>query len=382
MDDSSCASTKQCPRCEEWKPLTAEFFYPNKTKVSGFSSECKVCTLAKVPSIPKFDQDRRKQCKACKEFFLHTSEFFGKRKTGINGLDNLCKKCRREYKIAAYMKEHPPKPKEVPDGFKKCTSCLQILPATLEYFHAHSRNLDGLRTPCKRCLSKMRAHPRATKCGRPGYKICSQCLKELPATKKFFTAHPQTLDKLNPSCKQCQHNKYRSSHTPRVLVSNASKGFKRCSECRKALPATLDYFHALSKEKDGLHRICKPCRTKIRTGQRLQRIDKARAYEREARRRHPEHTRNRRARRLSAQGSFTEQDVQQQYKRQGGKCYYCKTKFDKKRGRAGFHADHIVPLTREGSSNFPWNIVLSCPTCNLKKGNKLPHEWPEGNRLL
>ncbi len=34
---------KRCPTCEEWKPLTAEFFYPNRASLSGFAPYCKVC---------------------------------------------------------------------------------------------------------------------------------------------------------------------------------------------------------------------------------------------------------------------------------------------------------------------------------------------------
>lgn len=42
--------------------------------------------------------------------------------------------------------------------------------------------------------------------------------------------------------------------------------------------------------------------------------------------------------------------------------------------------DHVVPLSRGGADDAE-NIVISCPTCNLHKHNKLPHEWLEGNRL-
>jgi 5-methylcytosine-specific restriction endonuclease McrA len=41
----------------------------------------------------------------------------------------------------------------------------------------------------------------------------------------------------------------------------------------------------------------------------------------------------------------------------------------------------VVPLSR-GGSNGPENIVIACPTCNLAKKDKMPHEWPEGGRLL
>lgn len=84
----------------------------------------------------------------------------------------------------------------------------------------------------------------------------------------------------------------------------------------------------------------------------------------------------RRARIRSAKGNFTIKDVEAQFARQKGKCYYCGSKVGDT-----YHVDHIVPLSR-GGSNGPENIVIACPPCNLSKGNKLPHEWSQGGRLL
>jgi uncharacterized protein (DUF433 family) len=63
-------------------------------------------------------------------------------------------------------------------------------------------------------------------------------------------------------------------------------------------------------------------------------------------------------------------------KRQKGRCYYCGKKIV-----GTFHVDHAIPLSR-GGSNAPENLVAACIKCNLQKGAKLPHEWPEGGRLL
>lgn len=91
--------------------------------------------------------------------------------------------------------------------------------------------------------------------------------------------------------------------------------------------------------------------------------------------RHPEQRgvdrRNRRAREANAPGSHTAADVTAQYARQGGRCYWC----GEKTGRH-YHVDHVVPLAK-GGSNGPENLVISCPTCNLRKSTKLPHEFAE-----
>ncbi|HJT55833.1 MAG TPA: HNH endonuclease [Ktedonobacteraceae bacterium] len=83
----------------------------------------------------------------------------------------------------------------------------------------------------------------------------------------------------------------------------------------------------------------------------------------------------RRALILNAPGNHTAEDIRQQFKRQKGKCHYCHNKLAK------YHIEHVVPVTRGGSNDMS-NIVLACPPCNWRKGNKLPHEWPEGGRLL
>ncbi len=198
---------------------------------------------------------------------------------------------------------------------------------------------------------------------------------------------------------------------------------KRCTgPCKRVLPATTEFFYAASKTRPGsLFGRCKVCyleqikakreanREAFRARGResaARRRDHAkeyrkanadkldqwrrayyaehkadrRAYERAYNKAHPDRRRvihhNRKARQKAIPGSHTAKDIQDQRKRQKDLCYWCHQKLTK------YHVDHIVPVTREGSSNDPWNIVLACPVCNTKRGNKLPHEWSEGGRLF
>lgn len=80
---------------------------------------------------------------------------------------------------------------------------------------------------------------------------------------------------------------------------------------------------------------------------------------------------NCRAKRLGAKGRHTARDIRILYKIQKGKCVYCNTDLDRK-----FHIDHVVPLSR-GGTNYRHNLVLTCPHCNLSKGDKLLSEWIE-----
>ena len=47
-------------------------------------------------------------------------------------------------------------------------------------------------------------------------------------------------------------------------------------------------------------------------------------------------------------------------------CFYCGSKLTK-----SIHVDHFIPWSFVKDDRI-WNFVLSCPTCNSKKNNKLP----------
>jgi 5-methylcytosine-specific restriction endonuclease McrA len=55
------------------------------------------------------------------------------------------------------------------------------------------------------------------------------------------------------------------------------------------------------------------------------------------------------------------------FARDGWRCMYCGTTS----GRLTL--DHVVPRSRGGDSVWE-NVVTSCAPCNMRKGNRLPHE--------
>jgi hypothetical protein len=200
---------------------------------------------------------------------------------------------------------------------------------------------------------------------------------------------------------------------------------KACTRCGQTFPATLEHFGVARREKYGLNARCRACRKadiaacaeanrarvaaweaanpdKVRA-QRAKRAAKHKVYAQRwyqthraevianvaawakanhdhvrtiaARRRaefpelHRTRNRLRHRRARAAPGTHNAQDILAQYEAQGGCCYWCG-----KPVGASYHVDHVIPLTR-GGSNGPENLVISCPTCNLRKGNKLPGEW-------
>jgi 5-methylcytosine-specific restriction endonuclease McrA len=200
---------------------------------------------------------------------------------------------------------------------------------------------------------------------------------------------------------------------------------KRCTKCSEVKPHEM--FHIMNGSKDGRMTHCKMCRSL----QRKDNADARRAYvaanlEREQSRKrawemanrerisekkriyaqsHPEIARksrrkyrsnntqvlreknrqwfkknpvkvmiyNHRRRALIARigGFYTDIDIAHMQHIQQGHCCYC--------GRLGqpLTLEHIIPITRKGSSNDPWNLCFACRSCNSSKGDKLLEEWTD-----
>lgn len=205
----------------------------------------------------------------------------------------------------------------IPYPFKRCTKCDTEYPTTTEYFHADARLKNGLQSVCKYCdnaraLRYYRAHVEQSK---------ARCATYREEHSEQLKAHD---------------HKYYREHSEKVKECSAQWAHKH-PEARKVIEAKY-------------------------------------------RRNHPEtvsaKSHRRRARKLSAEGTYNGDDIKAQLKRQKKRCYYCGKKLNSK-----YHADHVIPLSR-GGSNGPDNLVIACPQCNWRKNDRLPHEWPEGGRLL
>jgi len=74
------------------------------------------------------------------------------------------------------------------------------------------------------------------------------------------------------------------------------------------------------------------------------------------------------AKRRQAEGTLSRGIIAKLKLSQGGQCVLCQSKLER------FHLDHIQPLSR-GGTHTDDNVQLLCPRCNLRKSNKLPHEF-------
>lgn len=103
---------------------------------------------------------------------------------------------------------------------------------------------------------------------------------------------------------------------------------------------------------------------------RERRIALASKYQKDNIERTRARNRLRRARRVGAEGSHTEDEVSGLYESQGRKCACCGQLLTE----GSRHLDHIMPLSL-GGSNYIENLQWLCQFCNSVKSDRHPDEW-------
>jgi hypothetical protein len=348
-------------------------------------------------SVPQPVNFPRKQCTTCEQFFPATLEYFHSHYTTFDRLRPQCKECRS--KIAKDIRKKN-RPDVAPQGYKQCGKCKEIKPATTEFFSPAKRYAYGVSSQCKKCTNQYIQERRAAKRKPPihipqlGYKICNLCKQEFPATDYYFSIRRDLKDGLSARCKQCINslqNTRRLAKNPRDFVL---EGYKQCTKCKNCYPESTKYF---TKHKNGLNPLCKDCKNVRDKQYRDTHKEQTRASIRKSEEKYKDRVRarakvkqdKRRAFLANVSGKYTSLQIEEQLKRQNHRCYYVAcghANFEKRNGHYVYHIDHTCPLSRVADSNIPANdisyLVLTCPSCNISKGNKFPWEWPQGGRLL
>lgn len=223
-------------------------------------------------------------------------------------------------------------------------------------------------------------------------KTCTTCGVEKPATLEHFYRFAQGKHGLHPRCKECTKADMRNrAALKRSLVPIATQpAFKCCSKCAISLP--IASFRVAKKgDKSYARGVCLECerighRERNRTRYVEQREDvlaannEWRAANREIANRsvaawhkaHPDVIRANRssnnAKRKGAPGHHVASDIALQLSTQEGLCFYCGDELE------SYHVDHFIPLSR-GGTNWPSNLRLACPGCNMRKSSKMPWEF-------
>lgn len=212
-------------------------------------------------------------------------------------------------------------------------------------------------------------------------KVCTKCGREFPATPGFFSRQKDGRGGLRADCKDCHGAVNRASQRRRYALVVAERlanprpvdrtGWIQCPYCPDLMPPNCGRNGGGTPRKQCGKPTCRLARNADRNRKFVG--DYARRYPEKRR----ERRRNRRALERGVTGTHTAADVQAQYERQHGKCFWrnvnpaCAVSL-----KGGYHEDHVIPFAGERtSSNSPENIVLSCPKCNGSKHAKDPMDW-------
>ncbi len=342
------SETKVCSKCGAEKPVDA--YYRQRGNKDGRRGACKACQrvydkarrarLAKPKPPPP--PAGMKVCSKCKD--TKSLDSFYRDRSSKVGRGSACRTCHRHADKARWARRAKPKPLPLPPGMKVCSKCRALKP--LDSFHrARRRDAEGRCACCKAC---QRAYTQST--------------------KQVRAKRHRTHYEANKEAILRQGRVYREANRDKIAQRN--RGHYEANK-EAILRRNRAYSEANKDAIAQYHRAYNEANKDAKAQQQRDWVhanpDKVRANDH-----------RRRARVQNAEGNHTAADIRKQYKAQHGRCYYKGAHV--KLGDA-YHIDHVIPLSR-GGSNGPENLVLTCPHCNMAKGAKLPHEWPEGGRLL
>lgn len=242
------------------------------------------------------------------------------------------------------------------DTTKRCTKCGEEKPATTEYFRKDKTKKDGLYSSCKKCFGV-----RTREILPEGLYRCATCKIVFPLTNQYFHSNVANRTRLSCYCKACDIARVKARYIPRPHIKKSDeelKARKRKSDKEYAAKnkTKLQNYHREYYKTRSEYLIRKTKEWAENNPEKVRLSNKVK----KARRRSLEN---------QSEGFHTQNDIKKQYRSQKEKCWWCGCKLTNK-----FHADHLIPLAR-GGSNWPNNIVISCPKCNLSRRDKLPSEW-------
>lgn len=207
-------STKICKKCNTELPLNDVYFQRRKDSLDGYRGVCRVCQGYKYKISTPIKKDF-KICSKCKRELLKTEEYFNIDKYRPDGFTSQCKECRYDKRVFDIPKE------EIPNGFKKCIDCSEILP--IGEFKTNKHSKDGYYRVCLKCLIKRRR----INC-KEGYKICKKCTRELPSTREFFLTSRTSHDGLENTCLECAGRRFYPEEQPESWSSEDINTLREC----------------------------------------------------------------------------------------------------------------------------------------------------------
>lgn len=185
----------------------------------------------------------------------------------------------------------------------------------------------------------------------------------------------ETKNKISESVKSSEKFKLYIESLPKITDDEKKERQKKYKESNK-------YLVAIWKHRD-YERNKESYKMRARKHYIKHREEKL-AYAKQYQKDNPDKVRATKYKREKLKGDkyvVTDRDIRRQRDIQKGLCFWCGDRIQK------YHIDHVMPLSKGGSHSIG-NIVISCPTCNIKKNNRLPIDFikskgsAEKNELL
>lgn len=248
------------------------------------------------------------------------------------------------------------------------------LPATTDCFQRDNHLTSKLTSKCKECINAKRKEERSqpeVRDRQNAHRRANYAVNPEAQARQHDYNHAYYYDPENHDQVLAQKKTYYQENREDILTQKriyASDPGVRVQKC--------NYNHAYYEDDENRSHISKHQKSRYGLPE-VQEQRRAYCQLPQTKAIYRTHSHNRRALEHHALGKHTPQQIKEQYARQKGKCHYCRNKVE----WGKHHIDHVVPISRGGSNDIS-NLVIACPTCNQRKHRKLPHEWPEGGRLL
>lgn len=206
-------------------------------------------------------------------------------------------------------------------------------------------------------------------CGVKMLKICCSCKKQKDID--CFHKNKSTKDGIAYECKDCKiskqmerYNRDVNIHRSRLRDSYIKHREKRIESCKKYVEENKEFVKDMQREYYVKNREYRNEQNKIWAENNPEKIRQIRLKYKHSDKGlivSSNGFHKRRAKILNAICSISKKDIA--WLKEQSVCFYCNTKLTKK------HIEHFIPLAFGGTHTIE-NVVISCPSCNFKKGSK------------